>query len=201
MPGFSTGKTPNRVRISLQGSIPPNTIIAGNHVAVTASPSPPSPPVEPGGLGFRRMAWFMSLGAVGYTQNPVIPAMGDGEHSLNMKLYSFRMWMSGKIKQTIGGQNGAFASAILTGDRSDIDPQILASLRTSNLAHLLAISGLHMGLLSSTVFALMRYGFAQIPYLSLRIRPKKIAAGVAIGAGGGTCCSRVQASPRSAHLL
>jgi len=95
------------------------------------------------------------------------------------------MQISAKIKNSIEGQNGAFAAAIITGDRSDIDPEILVSLRASNLAHLLAISGLHMGMLSGFVFAIFRYGFAMFPYLALRIRPKKLAAGLAIIAGAG----------------
>lgn len=183
LPGFSQGRTPERVRISLQGYIPEETVIVGRRVAVTASLSPPGPPVEPSGFDFRRMAWFMSLGGVGYTRNPVIPAFSEDTDNFRIQLYSVRMWLSNKIKKSIIGQNGAFAAAILTGDRSDIDPQILDSLRASNLAHLLAISGLHMGLLSGFVFGALRYGLALSPYLALRIRPKKVAAGLAILAG------------------
>ena len=40
-----------------------------------------------------------------------------------------------------------------------------------------------MGLLSGFVFALLRYGLALVPYLALRVRPKKLAAGLAILAG------------------
>ena len=183
LPGYSVEKLPERVRISLSGYIPEETLVAGSRVAVTASLSPPSPPAEPNGFDFRRMAWFMSLGGVGYTHNPIIPAANENPDSIRIKLFSLRMWISSRIKRAVVGQNGAFAAAILTGDRSDIDPEILESLRASNLAHLLAISGLHMGLLSGFVFTLLRYGFALVPYISLRIRPKKIAAGLAIGAG------------------
>lgn len=184
IPGFSVAQTPERVRVSLQGYIPDDTLIAGSRIALTTSISPPSPPVDPGGFDFRRMAWFMSLGGVGYTRNPVIPAFEDTEKGFRARLFVVRMAISDIIKGSIEGQNGAFASAIITGDRSDIDPEVLESLRASNLAHLLAISGLHMGLLSGFVFALLRYGFALFPYLALRIRPKKIAAALAILAGG-----------------
>jgi len=183
IPGITAAKTPKRVRISLHGMIPDNTLIAGSRVALTTSVSPPSPPVEPGGFDFRRMAWFMSLGGVGYTRNPIIPAYDDAEPDFRARLFSVRMAVSAIVKRSIEGQNGAFAAAIITGDRSDIDPEILDSLRASNLAHLLAISGLHMGLLSGFVFTLLRYGFAIAPYFALRIRPKKIAAALAILAG------------------
>ncbi len=185
LPEFAVSDTPERVRISLHGYIPDGTLTAGARIAVTASLSPPSPPVEPGGFDFRRMAWFMRLGGVGYTRNPVIPAYSEPVSNFKVRLFSLRMKISTKIKGRILGQNGAFAAAIITGDRSDIDPNILISLRASNLAHLLAISGLHMGMLSGFVFSILRYGFAIFPYLSLRARPKKLAAGLAILAGAG----------------
>ena len=183
LPEYSASQTPERVRISLQGFIPDGALSVGARIAVTASVSPPSPPVEPGGFDFRRMAWFMRLGGVGYTHNPIIPAYTEATSDLKVWLFSVRMQISTKIKNNIVGQNGAFAAAIITGDRSDIDPQILVSLRASNLAHLLAISGLHMGMLSGFVFAIFRYGFAAVPYFALRVRPKKLAAGLAIVAG------------------
>ena len=40
-------------------------------------------------------------------------------------------------------------------------------------------------MLSGFVFAIFRYGFAIFPYLALRVRPKKLAAGLAIIAGAG----------------
>ncbi len=185
LPGFGANNTPERVRISLHGYIPDGTLSAGGRIAVTASLSPPSPPAEPGGFDFRRMAWFMRLGGVGYTRNPVMPAQTESSPDFQVWLFSVRMKLSAKIKAGVGGQNGAFAAAIITGDRSDIDPSILVSLRASNLAHLLAISGLHMGMLSGFVFSMLRYGIALFPYLTLRIRPKKLAAGCAIIAGAG----------------
>lgn len=185
IPGFAKSEIPARVRVSLHDFIPDNTLHAGGRIALTTSLSPPSPPAEPNGFDFRRMAWFLSIGGVGYTRNPVIPAADDGFVYLGSTIFSVRMRISAIIKALIRGQNGAFAAAIITGDRSDIDPANLMSLRASNLAHLLAISGLHMGLLSGFVFALVRYGLALFPYVCLRIQPKKVAAGIAIGAGAG----------------
>src|SRR5690606_8533865 len=57
-----------------------------------------------------------------------------------------------------------------------------AALRASNLSHLISISGLHMGLLTGFVFALVRYGLALVPPLALRVNVKKLAAVVALAA-------------------
>ncbi len=91
--------------------------------------------------------------------------------------------MARAIQAAVPGRNGGFAAAILTGDRSEVDPAALDALRASNLAHLLAISGLHMGLLTGFVFALVRYGCALVPPLTLKFPIKKVAAVAALLAG------------------
>ena len=64
----------------------------------------------------------------------------------------------------------------MTGDRSGLSAETLRNLRHSNLAHLLAISGLHMGLLVALVFAALRLGLSLIPSLASGSAVKKIAA-------------------------
>ena len=85
----------------------------------------------------------------------------------------------------VPGQDGAFTAAILTGDRSGIDRSVEAALRASSLYHIVSISGLHMTLLAAAVFAMIRYGLALVPRLALHWPLKKIAAVVALVAGGG----------------
>ena len=81
------------------------------------------------------------------------------------------------------GAAGGFAAAILTGDRSGVDVAHLEDLRNSNLAHLLAISGLHMGLLTGFVFAALRFVMALWPGFALRVPTRKLAALGALAAG------------------
>ncbi len=175
-------RTPPRVRVSLhgqQGFVDPQP---GLPVMMTAHLSPPQGPVEPGGFDFRRHAWFQGLGAVGYTRTPVLatgPVEGGG---LALRLTAWRMALSGRIQTALPGQTGAFAAAVLTGDRSGLTLETVADMRDSNLSHLLAISGLHMGLLTGFVFTLVRAGIALIPPLALRVPSKKWAAVGALAA-------------------
>lgn len=77
------------------------------------------------------------------------------------------------------------AVAITVGDRMYLDREVQQSLRGANLSHLLAISGLHMGLLTSLVFFLTRALLSCLPYLILNWPIKKIAAMMSIGVGAG----------------
>jgi len=174
-------RVPRRVRVSLHdtgGTVP----VPGLRVMTTAHLAPPSGPVEPGGFDFRRHAWFQGVGAVGYARVPLLAVTGpDG----GQRVFAARMALADHVRARLPGQAGAFAAAIMTGDRSGLSQDTLAAMRVSNLAHLLAISGLHMGLLAGFVFAATRLALAAIPRLALRWPVKKIAAGVAILAGAG----------------
>ncbi len=176
-------RTPKFVRVSLHsdyGILEPDP---GSRIMVNARLSPPSGPVEPGGFDFQRLAWFRSLGAVGYARTPAVLAESADVSSFALWLFKTRMSISAGIRNRLPDKAGAFATAIITGDRSAVDPALLDDLRKSNLAHLLAISGLHMGLLTGFIFALVRYGFALLPFLALRLPIKKMAAVLALLAG------------------
>ncbi len=178
-------RTPERIRISLhgtQGYIVPEP---GLRVMTTGHLSGPNGPTEPGGFDFRRMAWFQEIGGVGYTRSPVLALEPARKGRAGLFIHRLRMRISAGVQARIEGENGAFAAAILTGDRSGMSQETIKSLRGSNLAHLLAISGLHMGMLTGFVFAAMRMGLALIPFVALRWPAKKIAAFVALIFGAG----------------
>ncbi|MBZ0130072.1 MAG: ComEC family competence protein [Rhodobacteraceae bacterium] len=173
-------KTPRKVRISLYYPDQFVVLEPGRRVMVTAHLSPPSGPVEPGGFDFRRHAWFLGLGAIGYAREPLLEFAPPDRSGAMMRLTALRLQLGAAIRARLEGQGGAFAAAILTGDRSAIAPDVVEVLRRSNLAHLLAISGLHMGLLVGFVFAAIRYGLALVPPVALRLPVRKLAAMIAL---------------------
>lgn len=178
---LSPERTPTRVRIALHGGAGA-TPRPGDVVMTTAHLSPPGGPVEPGGFDFQRHAWFLGLGAVGYTRVPVLRATAAPPPASWARV---RMAMSKRVQAALPGEPGGFAAAIITGDRSAMAQDTLQALRVSNLAHLLAISGLHMGLLAGFVFATIRLLLACVPWIALRWPIRKIAALGALGVSAG----------------
>lgn len=177
----SPDRTPRRVRVSLHGAQRWLDPEPGARVMMTAHLGPPSGPAEPGGFDFQRHAWFLSLGAVGYTRTPMLLAEARPEGA--QAVFHMRMAMSEAIRARIEGQPGAFAAAVLTGDRSGLDADTVENMRVANIAHLLAISGLHMGLLTGFVYGALRLALALIPALALRYPIRKWAAAGALAAG------------------
>ncbi|MQQ07028.1 DUF4131 domain-containing protein [Epibacterium sp. SM1979] len=173
---MSAERTPAKVRIALRELDRPPPI--GAHVMTTAHLAPAGGPVEPGGFDFRRHLWFLGIGAVGYSRVPVLMSAPPGGE---LWVARFRAKITRALHDRLPGAGGAVAAAILTGDRSGLGAQTVEDLRASNLAHLLAISGLHMGLLTGVVFAAARMALVIVGMITgLRIRAKKSAAALAL---------------------
>ena len=177
---LSAARTPGLVRISLHGPPAEDPTLPGTRLRLKAYLAAPDGPVEPGGFDFRRMAWFRGLGAVGYSRDP--PEILAPPDPGALRVFRLRMAISASVQQALPGEPGSFAAAILTGDRAGIGKNTVQALRDSNLAHLLAISGLHMGLLTGFVFVAVRFALALVPGVALRVPGKKIAALVALAA-------------------
>lgn len=78
--------------------------------------------------------------------------------------------------RALPGPEGAIAAALMTGERGAIPEKLLSAMRDSGLAHLLAISGLHIGLIGGFIFFAVRLCLAASERLALRWPIKKFAA-------------------------
>jgi competence protein ComEC len=175
-------QTPERVRISLHGSLFDFKPVPRGTIMLTGHLSPPAGAVEPSGFDFRRHAWFLRLGGLGYSHTPVVVLASAGR-SMELALARARMLISTRVQAALPGQLGAFAAAVLSGDRSGLNSKTLQDLRQTDLAHLLAISGLHMRLLTGFTFTLLRLAVLCLPWSARHWPAKKIAACSAILAG------------------
>lgn len=172
-------ETPARVRVSLQGEQRWLDPVPGTVVILTGHLTAPNGPVEPGDFDFRLSAWFAGLGAVGYTRSPVL-VLQPPESGAGLWLAQMRVRLAQAVRDLIPGDAGGLAAAVMTGDRSGLSVPASDAMRDANLYHLVSISGMHMGMLVSFVFGLVRTGVALVPPLALRVSGKKIAAIVAL---------------------
>ena len=172
---------PKRVRFVSRFDQVPETGVA---VEVRARLNPVPEPVMPGGFDFARKAYFAELGAVGYAYGPPEILKSAPEPPLTLKISStidrLRHNVENRITAAVPGQTGAIAAALITGERGRIPDSVLQSLRDTGLAHMLAISGLHMALMAGALFFLLRACAAAFPSLALRFPIKKWAAVLAL---------------------
>ena len=161
-------KLPQRVRLNFKQLL---ALQPGVQVRITADLLPLSDPVSPQGYNFRRAAFFQGIGAVGRTRTLTITRRKP--QGLGLMLQRWR-------NQLLPDQAGAIAAALITGDRSGIRPDVRQSYADAGIAHILAISGLHLSLVAGLCFLAIRRGLCLIPPLEERYAIKKWAAALAL---------------------
>lgn len=184
--GLAPADTPARIRLRLRSDA--SAVRPGDGLGVVARLTPPPGASYPGGYDFARTAWFEGLGGVGYavgrTSIEPEPPGGGVFARFARAIEAARVGIAERITGAIPGPSGAVAAALATGLRGDIPEGTAQAMRDSGLAHLLAISGLHVGLVAGFVYAAIRSALALIPSVALRRPIKKWAAVVAIVAAG-----------------
>ncbi|MEL7231087.1 MAG: ComEC/Rec2 family competence protein [Pseudomonadota bacterium] len=181
MDGRSSREVPRHIRVTHTASL---KVESGRFVRCWVVLRPPPAPVMRGDYAFDRQAWYEGLGAVGYVQGRCRGgALGPpraGWDRLQLKIAEGRRALAQYVNQAAGERAGGFAAAVASGDRSFMAEADKEALRRSGLAHLLAISGLHMGIVGGLVFVIVWRGLALIEPLALRVTVRKPAAVAAL---------------------
>ncbi len=173
-------KIPQRVRVRVGTGTVETLPKPGDWVRAWAVLRPPSPPATPRAFDFQRYAYFQGIGATGFSFGlPEIIRRADNtsaDFSITPMISRYRLMIGDRIRSVIDGDAGAMAAALVTGQRKAISTQSIESMRDSGLAHLLAISGLHIGLIAGLVFFYVRAILASIPAIAVRYPIKTWAA-------------------------
>ena len=168
--------TPKRARVTVQGA---GGFRPGDRVSMRAALNPPPGPALPGAFDFGRQAFFRGFGAVGFSMSRVevlSQAPAGFSRDVGHRISALRMGLGRAVLGEAPDASRAVAVALLTGDRGSIPERSLADMRDSGLAHLLAISGLHVGLFAGLLFAAARGALALAAPVALRFPIKKWAA-------------------------
>ncbi len=170
-------------RIQLTARMKVSHFEPGDGISFRAILLPPPGPARPGGFSYARMAWFKQIGASGFiVSRPEKVMAGTQGSGARIKAWVSRLRaaVTARIIAALPAMEGGMAAALITGDKGALDHQLRSEMRDSGLAHLLAISGLHMGLFGGVLFIIVRALLALSPYLTLKYPIKKWAAVIAL---------------------
>jgi competence protein ComEC len=174
--GLAPERTPGRLRIKLMREVPGLEI--GDRVSLLGKLSPPAPPFAPGGFDFQRDAFFDGIGAIGFAFGSVQTQMkaDAAPGRVDALVAGLRRTITQRILAALPGPEGAMAVALIAGTQTAIDKPTMTAMRDSGLAHLLSISGLHIGFVAAILFFCVRALLALWPSAALRHPIKKWAA-------------------------
>lgn len=125
----------------------------GNWVQAEASLKEPSRRRNPGGMDARLNAWAKNVRLSGYAPKAVNLGGQGGARGL---LLEVRGWMEGNLEGNLEADAAGVVKGMLFGDSGEMEESGLESFRKTGIAHVLAVSGLHVGVICGALYALLR---------------------------------------------
>ncbi|MDF7674157.1 ComEC/Rec2 family competence protein [Acetobacteraceae bacterium ESL0709] len=155
------------LRVTLKpGDVP--EVESGENVKVRVILKKTPPPSYPGAVDFQREAWFSGRAGGGRAFSALIHVAEPGPHNgLFSRWTTLREHIARHIGKVLSGQDGAFAATVLCGETSTLSSQTRQDFAASGLAHLLAVAGLHLGLVMTFCAFTLRALLVTSPYLAL----------------------------------
>ncbi len=158
-------------------------LATGDQVRIRTVLRGPAPPAYPGAWDLQRDAYFSGLGGSGTALGPVVRLTGSAAPS--GWLQRLRESVADRFRAGLPGPEGTIAAVLFTGLGTAIPPDDRAAFRDSGLSHLLAVAGLHIGIVMGLVMGATRFGLALWEWTALRWPCKQLAAGAALTVGAG----------------
>ncbi len=117
----------------------------------------PDPPLTPNGFDWGQYLKNKGIDATGYGMGKIVVVRESEELTFTYKIRQFRLNLAEHLYNTAPTpSSGAFAAALITGVRGYLTKDTVEAMRASGLAHLLAISGMHMAMVSGLIYMLIR---------------------------------------------
>ncbi len=173
---------PGRVRLNWYRDHPPMRV--GQRWELTARLKRPHGFMNPGGFDYERWLFERGIRATGYVR-------GASDHRLLGDAGEARYWLDRKrqalaetMSDALGGRPQAgLISALVLGERGGIGRADWERFTRTGTNHLIAISGLHIGIVAGLVFFLARGIWARAGTLPLLFPAPQAAAVAALIAG------------------
>ncbi len=143
----------------------------GDKLQVEASIYPIPMPSSLHGYFARRAAFLQGVGGTARLQELIAHESTDAQ-----PFTTYRYKLTQKLLAKLQAPFGAIAAALVTGDRSYIPTDLRQAFADAGLAHVLAISGLHLSLIAGLIFLLLRRLMCLWPAFSNRFPVKKVTA-------------------------
>ena len=143
---------------------------------------------------FDSRKYYLSLGFYGKIEAGTIEVINSDYSGIRQGLYELRMEIIERLEKLCSDNKGIFSiinnkngiiGAIILGDKTDIDSDIKELYSVSGIAHILAISGLHISFIGMAIYRLLRRRFRFLFSAAVSI-PVVLSFGIMSGFGIST---------------
>lgn len=123
--------------------------------------------MNPGGFDYEGSLLRQGINSHGYVKQAVVNQRLNTEPGYFIQ--KWRYVISNRLKKIIDKSMYGLGLALSLGDRSQLHPDQLKILARTGTSHLIAISGLHLGLIASLFYFLARYVWSRFYCLTQRL--------------------------------
>lgn len=132
---------------------------------------------NPGGFNYERYLAFQKVWATAFCDLDTVTLLDKGSGSgLTNHIDRMRVRVRELIDTTPAGEHRGVLAALLLGDRGQLAPSTTAAFQRVGIGHLLAISGLHIGIVATAAFFVLTRLLARIPWFLWNAATRKGAA-------------------------
>ena len=154
----------------------------GDRIRFIARLSHPRNFNNPGGFDYQRFLACKGIWVTGYLENDAgiaTIARGKGNPFLQL-IEAWRDRIRVILDGAVPAQSRAIMKALILGEREEISKGIKEEFIAAGVAHVIAISGLHMGIIALVIFYLVKWTLRWSETLTLTLDIHKLAAALTI---------------------
>lgn len=182
-PPAISNRPPRRIQLSWYAS--PPDIAIGQQWQLVVRLKRPHGFSNPGGFEYEAWLYQQDIHATGYVRDHAktqsLNVLRGVDDSFYIKLNQLRSRLSEAIATQLPANPAAgMVAALVVGDRQGIDSEQWRILTGTGTNHLMAISGLHIGLVAGLAFLLISQLWRRLPNAALYLATPKAAASGAI---------------------
>ncbi len=129
---------------------------------------------NPGGFNYKRYMAFRKVYGTAYVSAKKLTLIKrNSETGIGMIIADTRRKISDLIDKTGQGTEQDVLKALIVGDRNSISNDLKQAFNRAGIGHLLAISGLHIGIVATGAFLFFKYLLSHIKFLLWHAWTKK----------------------------
>jgi competence protein ComEC len=161
-----------RIRLTVSGDAP--NLSTGDRIVFWARIRSIRNFNNPGGFDYQRYMAFKKVWGSAYVPSNKLTLTEKNEHKgVGAIISNARHRMSNLIDQTGDEEQQGVLKALIVGERKAISPELRMSFNRVGAGHLLAISGLHIGIITTASFLFFKWILSHIRLFLLNAWTKK----------------------------
>ncbi len=133
---------------------------------------------NPGGYNYERAMNLKGLSCAASVSDGryIVPMAGGHLPPIQEIMEAIRRPIRTNLRNRLSPENYTLFRALILGERQGLGPDLREPFNVSGLGHILAVSGLHIGLIAWLSFNILRWLMSLSYWLTLRTNIRKIAA-------------------------